>query len=128
MMDGGKYAGSHRPTPERIVASVFVLLWIVIAFYLGSHPLVIRATLLFMIPLSFIWLPDVMTGLADVAVSGFTLRLVGWFVILSVPAVWFFFQKCQTRAETFRAMRRKIPLDLIYRSRRSTPFSAGFAN
>lgn len=65
---------------------------------LGGLPLAIRATLLFGFPLLFIWLPGILVGIAGagdrkwldagVPVSEFAVRLVGWAVIVGVPAAW----------------------------------------
>lgn len=101
MMDGGDYLKEPRPTLERIVATLLVAAWIITAFCIGGLPLAIRATLLFLFPLTFIWLPAILVRIAgagarkwldpDAPVSEFAVRLVGWAVIIGVPAAWLVF-------------------------------------
>jgi len=103
MANDPEYASEKRITFERVVATLLVLLWCGIAFYIGRIPLAVRAGVLFMVPLSFVWMPDLMIRIAGVAskkslepgypVSPFALRLVGWFFILGVPAAWFIFSR-----------------------------------
>jgi hypothetical protein len=97
------YASERRITVERVIAGLCVLAWMSVAFRMGGIPLAVRAGILFMVPLSFIWMPGLMSRIAGVAskkslepdypVGSFVLRLVGWFVILGVPAAWFIFSR-----------------------------------
>lgn len=106
-MDGGDYANESKPTPERVVATLLVMVWVIAAFCIGGLPLAIRATLLFGFPLLFIWLPGILVKIAgagsrkgvdaDLPVSEFVLRLVGWVVILGVPAAWLVFSSAVAR-------------------------------
>jgi hypothetical protein len=95
------YAPTISITRSRIIASLLVLIWIGSAWRIGRLPLAIRATTFFMIPLSFIWIPEWMARIAgvasrkslaaDVPLFPGILRWVGWLVILGVPAVWAIF-------------------------------------
>jgi hypothetical protein len=101
MMDGGDYAREPKPTLERMAATLLVVAWVITAFHIGGLPLAIRATLLFLFPLLFIWLPGILARVAGegsrkgfdvgVPVSEFAVRLVGWAVIIGVPAAWLVF-------------------------------------
>lgn len=107
MMDGGDYAREPKPTPERLAATLLVVAWVITAFHIGGLPLAIRATLVFGFPLLFIWLPGILVRVAgagarkgldtDAPVSEFVLRLVGWAVIVGVPAAWLAFSSAVTR-------------------------------
>ncbi len=101
MMDGGDYEIEPKPTPERVVATLLVVVWVIAAYHISGLPLAIRATLLFGFPLLFIWLPGILVRIAgagsrkgldvDVPVSKFAVRLVGWAVIVGVPVAWLAF-------------------------------------
>jgi hypothetical protein len=101
-MNEPDYQRSNIATTERIVATILVAAWIICAFMIGGHVLAIRAAILFMVPLSFIWMPDIFARIATLddkwnrqfipKASKFSVRLIGWFVIVGVPAVWIAFQ------------------------------------
>ena len=101
MPETTEYLPSHKLTMERVIAATLVALWIGIAAVIGGLPLAIRATLFFFYPLAFVWLPEVLVGLAgkasrgslqtNVVVSGFVIRVIGWCMILGIPIVWVFF-------------------------------------
>jgi len=98
-MDDDNYTPAWRFTLERIVATLLVAAWVGTGFFIGGLPLAIRAVLLFMVPLSFILLPDILVRIAGVAtrkslapdtlINELALRLVAWTVIIGVPAAWF---------------------------------------
>jgi hypothetical protein len=97
----GKYASERWLTKERIIAALIVSAWIWKAFLTGGVPLAIRAGLFFMIPLSFVLIPELMARIAGVAskeslqpdmmTSSTILKWIGWLLILSVPLIWFLF-------------------------------------
>lgn len=101
MMDGGKYSSGVQVTPERILATLLVLLWIGLAYRSGGPGLAVRALVLHGICLTFIWIPDLMArlvnqpcrkyGPAAAPVHGKGLRIVAWLLILGVPAAWLIF-------------------------------------
>jgi hypothetical protein len=100
MMDGGDYSRGVQATPERIVATLLVLLWIGLAYQSGGQLLAMRAALFFSFCLTFIWIPDLMArlvnqpcrkyGPAAAPVNGKGLRIVAWLMIVGVPAWWVF--------------------------------------
>jgi len=100
MMDGGKYSNGVPVTPERILATLLVLLWIGLAFRIGGPGPLVRAAVLFGICLAFIWIPDLMARLVNqpcrkygpsaAPVQGKGLRIVAWLLIAGIPAWWAF--------------------------------------
>jgi len=106
MMDGGELTRQPTPSPERVVATLLVAGWAATAFHIGGLTLAIRSTVLFGFPLLFIWLPGILVRVAgagcrkwldtDVPVSEFAVRLVGWAVIIGVPAAWWVFSQIWT--------------------------------
>ena len=100
-MNEPDYEPDTRVTPERIAASVIVAGSVISAFALFGWILAIRASVLFMIPLTMIWLPDILIRVAtldakwnrqlEAPASIFSIRLIAWTVILGVPAAWFIF-------------------------------------
>ena len=99
-MDGGKYAPEITPSAEKVVASVIFAGWLVLAWHHDGFHLAARAFQTLFIPLAMIWIPEQLarwvtlrtdedlTPPTPVATAG--VRLVGWFVILAVPAWWVF--------------------------------------
>jgi len=87
---------NHPATPSVIVAGTVIG---VLAF--GGYVLAIRASVLFMVPLTMIWLPDILIRVATLdtkwnrqlepTASQFSIRLIAWTVILGVPAAWLVF-------------------------------------
>ncbi|WP_193210432.1 hypothetical protein [Luteolibacter marinus] len=77
---------------------MLVALWVCIAYSIGGLALAVRASLLFMIPLSMIWLPDLLARIAlrddhwdrdfSPPASGSLVRIVAWLIILGVPLAW----------------------------------------
>lgn len=100
MEEGPEYAASVTVGAEKIAASVLVLAWVILAGALSGRVLAIRAAVFFMIPLAFVWIPELMArtsrltkGLHDPGspmIPGI-LRITGWLVLLGVPAVWLAF-------------------------------------
>lgn len=100
-MSDDEYDPESRVTPERIAASVIVAGLIITGFVLGGYILALRVFLLFMIPLTMIWIPDILVRTAtfddkwnrqlEAPGSQFTVRLIAWVVILGVPLAWFVF-------------------------------------
>ncbi|GAA5122486.1 hypothetical protein JIN84_10085 [Luteolibacter yonseiensis] len=98
MDEDTEYASSMGLNLERGIALGLVVLWAVIAFFIGGPVLAMRAVLVFSFPLAFIWLPEVMAKLqASERHEGFRLeggvmpavmKWMGWFILLGVPAVW----------------------------------------
>ncbi|MCW1884491.1 hypothetical protein OKA04_07090 [Luteolibacter flavescens] len=94
-MKNAEYKRSRLITTERLLASVLVLIWVGLAFWLGGHVLAIRASLTFMVPLGMIWLPQLLArvdprenrwgGDFTAPPSALGLRIVAWFVIVGVP-------------------------------------------
>ncbi len=101
-MNDADYDRCKIVTTERIVASILVTSWVACAFVIGGISLAVRAGLLFMLPLAFIWLPDLFAKIATLDVdlesqispktSPFMIRLVAWLIIIGVPASWFVFR------------------------------------
>lgn len=101
MPEDPEYAPPISITLARVIASVLVLIWIGSAWKIGGLPLAIRATTFFLIPLSFIWIPEWMARIAgvasrksleaDIPMLPGILKGVGWLVIVGVPAVWVIF-------------------------------------
>lgn len=95
-MDGGKYSNGAQVTPEKILATLLVLLWIGLAYRSGGPGLAARALLLYAICLTFIWIPELMARLVNqpcrkygpalAPVQGMGLRIVAWALIIGVPA------------------------------------------
>ena len=100
-MEDGDYKKVSLITPERLVATVLVALWIFIALSIGRLPLAVRAFLTFMIPLTMVWLPDLLARIAlcgdrwrrdfSPPASAMIVRIVAWSVILGVPVAWLLF-------------------------------------
>lgn len=100
MMDGGKYAPEITPTAEKTVASVIVGAWLVLAYHYRGFELAIQALRLLFIPLAMVWIPELMARLVNLKSSSdltpptpavaSSIRIIGWFVILGVPAWWTF--------------------------------------
>lgn len=100
MMDGGKYAPEITPTVEKFVASVIVGGWLVLAYRYRGFELAIQALRLLFVPLAMVWIPELMARLVNVQSSSdltpptpavaFSIRIIGWFVILAVPVWWTF--------------------------------------
>ncbi len=101
MPEDPDYAPAIPLTPGRIIAGLLVLIWIGSAWRIGGLQLAVRAVVFFMIPLSFVWIPEWMSRIAgvasrkslaaDVPMLPNILRGMGWIVILGVPAVWILF-------------------------------------
>ena len=101
MMDGGKYSNGVQVTPERVLATLLVLLWIGLAYRTGGPALAARALLFDSICLTFIWIPELMARLVNqpcrkygpalAPVQGKGLRIVAWVLIIGVPATWLIF-------------------------------------
>jgi len=97
-MNDADYDSESRITRERIVATIIVVCSVVYAFTIGGYVLAIRAFLLFMVPLTMIWLPDVLIRIATLdakwkrqlvaPASKFSVRMIAWVVIVGVPAAW----------------------------------------
>ncbi len=95
------YSSAVPLTPGRIIASLLVLIWIGAAFLIGGLQLAVRAAVFFMIPLTFVWIPEWMSRIAgvasrkslaaDVPMLPGILRGVGWLVIVGVPVSWMIF-------------------------------------
>ncbi len=104
-MDSPDYEPEPRVTPEQISASVIVAGSIIGAFFFGGYVLAIRASGLFMVPLTMIWLPDILIRVATLdakwnrqfaaPATQFSIRMVAWFVILGVPTAWLIFSLLQ---------------------------------
>jgi len=102
-MNDGEYASVHILTKERILAGSLVISWLCIAYHIGGLVLAVRAFVLFMLPLTFVWLPDLMSRIAGIAtkkslapdppVIPAVLRFTGWSVILGVPLAWLVFSR-----------------------------------
>ena len=100
-MNEPDYEPDSRVTPERIAASAIVAGSVISVLALYGWPLAIRASLLFMIPLTMVWLPDILIRDAtldtkcnrqlEAPASRFSIRLIAWTVILGVPAAWIIF-------------------------------------
>ena len=99
-MRDGDYKKLPLISPERLVATILVGLWVGIAYAIGGLALAVRAFLIFMVPLTMVWLPDLLARIAvrddhwardfSPPVSGSIVRTVAWLVILGVPLTWFF--------------------------------------
>jgi hypothetical protein len=100
MMDGGKYAPEITPSGEKIVASVIVAGWLVLAWHHDGFTLASDAFQTLFIPLAMIWIPEQLARFVTVRPDDDptppspratkVVRFVGWFVILAVPAWWAF--------------------------------------
>jgi hypothetical protein len=98
MSEDENYAPSVTVTAGRIIASLWVAVWIVVAFRSGGLILAWRAMMVFSFPLGFIWAPEWLARIAgaapknslspDVPVTPQIVRWVGWFVVVGVPAGW----------------------------------------
>jgi hypothetical protein len=103
MMDGGDYSKELQVTPERLIAAVLVLLWIGLAYRIGGSGLAVRASILYGICLTFIWIPDLMARLVNqpcrkygpalAPLQGMGLRIVAWVLIVGIPAWWAFMRR-----------------------------------
>jgi hypothetical protein len=101
-MNDADYQRGRIATRERIVASIFVTAWIICGFMIGGYVLAIRAALLFMIPLALVWMPNLLVRIATLdakwnrqfipRASTLIIRLIGWLVIIGVPASWMAFR------------------------------------
>lgn len=101
------YAPAVPLTPGRIIAGILVVIWIGSAWRIGGLPLAVRAAVFFMIPLTFVWIPEWMSRIAgvasrkslaaDVPVLPGTLRGIGWLVIVGVPVSWMIFAEALKR-------------------------------
>ena len=97
-MNDGEYASERIFTISRLLSGTLVIVWIVIAYRIGGLNLAMRAFLLFMIPLTFVWIPELMSRIAgiatreslapDTSVGPAVLRFTGWSVLLGVPLAW----------------------------------------
>jgi len=106
MSEDDNYAPNCQVTPERIVASLLVVVWVVVAFRIGALPLALRAVIVFLFPLLFVWIPELMARIAgvadkkslspDVAVLPQVIRWIGWFVIVGVPVSWWIMARAAT--------------------------------
>lgn len=76
-------------TPEKIAASVLVVIWVIAAYQISGLRLGVRTGIFFMFPLAFVWIPEVMEQRTRAGASA--TRVVGWLMILGVPAVWLAF-------------------------------------
>lgn len=102
-MNDADYEKERVFKPERMIAGGLFVAWIAIAFRIGGLPLSVRAFLLLMVPLSFIWMPEFMCWIAGIAarkslaqdmpVAPLVLRVTGWAVMLGVPMVWLVFSR-----------------------------------
>ncbi len=102
-MNDADYAKERIFTPERMIAGGLFVAWIAIAFRIGGLPLAVRAFLLLMVPLAFIWVPGFMYRIAGIAakeslaqdmpVAPSVLRVTGWAVMLGVPVAWLVFSR-----------------------------------
>jgi hypothetical protein len=102
-MSGANYKRDRLITVERLLASLLVLLWVGLAAKLGGLALAVRAFLLFMVPLTMIWLPQLLARIAlrddrwardfSPPPSALVVRIFAWFVIIGVPCAWFLFQR-----------------------------------
>ncbi|MEN8694519.1 MAG: hypothetical protein ABF334_06910 [Akkermansiaceae bacterium] len=100
-MNDANYQRSRIATPGRIVAVIFVTVWIICAFLIGGLVLAIRAALLFMIPLTLVCMPDLFARIATFdakwkrqlvpRASALMIRLLGWLVIIGVSVAWIAF-------------------------------------
>ena len=102
MKNDGDYARSVNVTLERMAASLLVTTWMILAYVRFGFPLAVRTFIFYLLPLAFIWIPDLMSKLdwrsnQDPTPSLFIppnwLRLAGWLLILAVPAAWITFFK-----------------------------------
>jgi len=101
MPEDPDYAPAVPLTPGRIVAGILVVIWIAAAWWIGGLQLAVRAAVFFMIPLTFVWIPEWMSRIAgvasrkslaaDVPVLPGILRWIGWLVIVWVPVAWMIF-------------------------------------
>lgn len=101
MGDGAKYEPALKPGRGTVIAAALVAVWAVMAFFIGGLPLAVRALILFMFPLIFVWIPDVVGRAATIRASSRwegcplpwgihpkLMRYAGWLFILGIPAVW----------------------------------------
>lgn len=104
MGDGANYEPALKPSRGTVMALVLVMIWTVMAFFIGGLPLAVRALVLFMFPLIFVWIPDVVGRAATIrgssrlegcplpwGVHPKVIRSAGWLFILGIPAVWYVF-------------------------------------
>ena len=97
------YEPDTRATPERIAASAIVAGSVISVLVFYGWPLAIRASFIFMIPLTMVWFPDILVRVAtfdnrwnrqlEAPASRFSIRLIAWSVILGVPAAWIIFSQ-----------------------------------
>ena len=100
-MDGPDYEPDSRVTAERVVASVIVAGCILGMLVAWGSLMAIRAAVFFMVPLTLIWIPDILSRTAtldskwnrqlEAPPTQFSIRLIAWTVILGVPAAWLAF-------------------------------------
>jgi hypothetical protein len=67
IMNDGEYASGRILSAGRVLSGILTATWIGIAFTIGGLNLAIRAFLFFMVPLSFVWMPDLMARIAGQA-------------------------------------------------------------
>ncbi len=101
MLEKPEYASAIPLTVGRIIAGLWVLICIGTAWRIGGVQLAIRAAVFFMIPLTFVWIPEWISRIAGVAsrkslaadmpVMPGILRWIGWVVIVGVPVSWLIF-------------------------------------
>ncbi len=61
----GDYEPDVRVTPERIVATLLVIAWIIIAFHELGPRRAFGVGFLFLLPLTMVWIPGLMANLAS---------------------------------------------------------------
>lgn len=100
MMMDGDFESPFRPTPAKLFGGLWLVVWTGVAYHEYGPMIAARVGLSFAGLLTLIWIPELLSKLPlpihqrDLGALGpvppMFLRIIGWVILLGLPAAWFF--------------------------------------